>query len=227
MDDNERRYPANNGMRRKEEPEAARPRVQKVIKGEAKVKKPLGRRILDTIRGDDAQTVGQYILFDVVIPSVKDLIVDAGKEALERAFFGGSSSGYRGGRRYGSGGGSSYSYGGNRTSYGNRYNSGGNRATNSRDEDQRPLSRRARSQHDFEEIVLETSGDAHNTLEAMRSAVEQFGSVSVADLYDMVEITHDDYMDRSMGWTDLRDASVRRLRSDAYIIDLPPTERLE
>jgi len=224
-DEKERRYPGNSKASREQRQtpaEVERPRMKKVTKGEASLKKPLGRRIIETFSGDDAQTVGQYVLFDVLIPAVKDMIVDAGKEALERAFFGGG--GAAGPRTRTSRSGSSFSYGtNNRTSYRSRYP-----GTNfDGDRDDRTLSSRSRSRsRGYEDVILETRGDAEEALDALREAIEVYHSVSVADLYDLVGAEHN-YMDRSVGWTDLRDAEVRRLRSDQYMLDLPPAVRLD
>lgn len=219
MTDNERRYPGNSHKPKTiVVEEAGRARLNKVIKGDAKLKKPLGRRIAESFNGDDMRTVGQHVLFEIVIPSIKDLIVDAGKDALERAFFGTTTPRSRSSRS-----GSSYTYG-NRSSYSDKYR-GRNFERDQEDREDRRPSRRERTRGNFEEVILETRGDAEEALDAMRAAIEQFSSVSVADLYDLVDITSD-YMDRAWGWEDLEDAKVIRLRSDLYALDLPPAIKL-
>lgn len=225
----EKRYPGNShaqkdAARRQPEPQPARPRAKKVIKGEATTRIPLGRRIMQSFTGDDAQTVGQYVLFDVILPAVKDLIVDAGKEALERAFFGQGSGPRSGGSRRS--GGSSFSGVNNRTNYRSRYP--GRNFEDDRD-DRRSPRERARNSRGYEDVILETRGDAEEALDALRDHIAEYGDVTVADLYDMVgyDERSGDYMTRSWGWNDLRDAEVKRLRSDQYLLDLPPTIRLD
>lgn len=218
----DRRYPGNSHqkiIRVEETP----PKMVKVIKGEAVLKTPVGRRILNSFRGDDGRTVGEHVLFEIIIPSIKDIIVDAGKDALERAFFG-SSVGHRSSPRSR---GTSFSYGNNKTQYAKRYQSFENtddRRGSNREERRQP--NRSRVRGSFDEVLLETRGDAEEALDALRSAIDQFGQVSVADLYDLVDISTD-YMDRAWGWKDLDDAAVKRMRSDLYILDLPQTVQLD
>ena len=53
----------------------------------------------------------------------------------------------------------------------------------------------------------------------MDELIDQYGMVSVGDLYDLVGVTGQ-YTDNNYGWTDLRTASVVRTR-DGYMIKLP------
>ena len=53
----------------------------------------------------------------------------------------------------------------------------------------------------------------------MDELIDQYGVVSVGDLYDLVGVTGA-YTDNNYGWTDLRTASVVRTR-DGYMIKLP------
>jgi hypothetical protein len=224
----EKRYPSNSHAQkdaaRRQPAEPERPRAKKVIKGEVSTRVPLGRRIAQSFKGDDAQTVGEYVLFDVILPTVKDLIVDAGKEIIERAIFGTSSGPSKGARR--NSGGSSFSGVNNRTNYRNRYS--GRNFDDDRD-DRRTVRDRARSSRGYEDVILETRGDAEEALDALREHIAEYGDVTVADLYDMVgaDVDGRDYVGRSWGWNDLRDAEVKRLRSDQYLLDLPPTIRLD
>lgn len=226
-DNSDRRYPGNSHAQREKRevvpaPDERKP-LKKVIKGEASRRVPIGRRIANSFRGEDGRSIGEYVLFEIIIPSVKDTIVDAGKDALERAFFG-DTGGSRSRSR--SRGGSSYEYRNNKTQYSKRYPGRNFEGDGGRNDDRRSISRRSRSTHNFDEVTLETRGDAEEVLDALRNAIDQFHEVTVADLYDLVDISWEP-IDRTWGWTDLRDAQVRRLRSDLYVVDLPDTERLD
>lgn len=210
MPENNQRYPANNHKSKEIASEPDRKPMARVTKGDAKLKKPFRRRVMETFVGGDIETVGPYILFEVVIPSIREMVVNSGKEALERAFFGTTAPRPRGG-------GPTFSYGSNnRTSYSGRYNG---RTEEVREE------RRGRSPVGYEEIILPTASDAHEVLDAMHIAIQEFDSVSVADVYDLIGQSHD-YMDRSWGWNSIKGAEVRRLRSDEFLLDLPRPERL-
>lgn len=212
-------YPSNSREQR-DEPADDRPRKKKVIEGAAvERKKPLTRRIAETFTGDDAQTVGDYILFDIIIPAAKSMMSDAVSQGVERMLFGTSSYRSRGSSS------SSYSYG-NRSqgsSYSNRYRQQRERE----DPRERRREERGRKQ-DFlgGEIILETRLDAEVLLENMREAISQFKSVSVADVDDFLGITEDDWMRRQWGWVDLEGVMVRRLRADEYLVDLPTPVKL-
>ena len=73
--------------------------------------------------------------------------------------------------------------------------------------------------YDYDEIVLESRGEAEEVLERMDDLLDNYGIVSVAAFYDLVGITGN-YTDNKYGWTSLRNASVQRLR-DGYLLKLP------
>lgn len=209
------RYPGNSHSER----EAAKNKtVEPVRKGSVTLRKPMGTRIRESLTGDDAHSIGSYLLFDVVIPAIKDLVVETGKEALERAFFPTGGGPRSRNRPYNSGSGGQFS----RLPYSSR---------GSRRDDppfEREESRRSRRRHKIDEIILETRGDAEVTLEKMRNHADEFGQISVAEVLDELGAGSDDnWVLRDWGWTPstLKNAEVRRLRSDEYLLDLPEPER--
>jgi len=79
---------------------------------------------------------------------------------------------------------------------------------------------KARASHDFDQIVLETRGDAVNVLEGLISIVNHYGQVSVSDLYDLVGVSGS-FADRRWGWIgSLDESDVRQVRG-GFILDLP------
>lgn len=189
-----------------------KPRLEKVADGEHR-KKGLGKKIKETFTGDDARNVGEYVLFDVVIPAAKAMISDAVTQGVERTLFGEV-------RRPRTGGASSR--GGAYTSY-NRMSTSRpagsmGRAFESEGND-RGLSKRARATHDFGEIVIGDRGKAEVILDRMGDTLEMYGLVTVSDFYDLAGITGS-YTDDKWGWYDLRGARVLRDKA-GYLIDLP------
>lgn len=178
-------------------------------------KKPLGKRFVELFVGNgDAKGVGGYVLFDVMIPAARDMIVDAGTEALHRTFnveSRGPSRRSRGSRSSGAFGHAEY----------NRYSSMSGR----RSEESRPMSRRARTTHDFGEIILETRVEAEEVIDRLFDLVSQFERAKLSDLYRMVGIDAA-YTDDTWGWYDLRGAGVTRIRN-GYLLDLPRPEPLD
>lgn len=186
-----------------QEPEKDIPRVVtgKVIQR----KKPLARKIVENFTGDDIGSVGQYILMDVMLPAAKSMISDAMSQGIERLLFGDSRP-RAGTTRVG---------GGSFTSY-NRMYSGNARVENN---SPRTLSHKARANHDFGEVILQSRGEAEEVLDTLVATVEKYSVATVSDLYQTVGITGS-FTDDKWGWTDLRGSAVRRV-SNGYLIELP------
>ena len=92
-------------------------------------------------------------------------------------------------------------------------------------ETRREMSPRARANHDFDDIVLQTRTEAETVLDRMIDLMDQFDVVAVSDLMGLVGITPN-YTDEKWGWYSLKGASVSRIR-DGYLLDLPPTEPID
>ena len=101
-----------NSHKSKSPPSPQGKKIVKVVNGPVKTKKKsLGRRFSETFIGEDKETVKSYLLFDVIVPAVKDTISELVKSAIDMILFGDTkASNVR--RR----GGASY------TSYGSYYN---------------------------------------------------------------------------------------------------------
>lgn len=166
---------------------------EKVVKGSvATRKKSLMQRFMSLIIPEDVESVRTYILEDVVVPTVKDAILDATKAIL--GINGRSTD--RGVRRA------------SKVSYGRYY-----------DDDRRDYRRPASSGYSYDDVLLDNRGDAESVLRRMEEAINSYGIVSVADFYDFVGITGD-YTDNKYGWTDIHSARVVR-DGDKYTIRLP------
>jgi hypothetical protein len=77
------------------------------------------------------------------------------------------------------------------------------------------------------EIVYETRADAEKVLNGMSEIIDEYGFVTVADLYDISGLPGAYYTDSKIGWKgSIKEPTVKRVRS-GYIIDLPEPEVLE
>lgn len=87
------------------------------------------------------------------------------------------------------------------------------------------MSRRGRSNHEFDEIVLSTRVEAEEVIDRLMDLISRYQSASVADLYELVgePKTH---IDEKWGWTDLREATYTKLRN-GYVLDLPKPDLLD
>lgn len=203
-------FPGNSHSEQAELIEEVKPRAKKVIKGKAITKKrSFGRKFADIFFGEEVVDVKGYILQDVLVPSIKDTISDIVTGGIDMLLFGERRA--RSGRRPINGNGY--------TSYSNYY--GGNtKASQGR---VKPSSSSGR--YYIEDVILDSRGDAEEVLGNMIDTIKDYGMVSVADLYDMVNIAGV-FTDHSWGWFDLGNASVRRVR-EGYMLVLPKVESLK
>ena len=173
-------------------------RVEKVVHGKVKKKKNSVRKLTDIFISEDASNVKDYILMDVIVPSVKKAIYDLIVGALDMSLYGGRGGG---GKRPTA----------DKVSY-RDYNSVSRRDS---------ISDRTRtaSGYSYDDIVVETRGEAEAVLSRMDEIMEEYEIVRVADLYDLVGVTGD-YTDNKYGWTNIRNAKIVRVR-DGYKIDMP------
>lgn len=208
-------YGANSQKSRQEpEPEDHGIKGPIISGGAVERKEPLRKKFLSAYAGDSAQSVGNYLLMDVVIPSTKNLIADLVTQGINRILFGTSRP---------SGGGVS-SVLGTRTSYGSFFNGGGTRGTQPQQQTGPTFSAQARANHQFNEIILNSRADGEFVLDALRELVDNYGSAKVVDLYKAVGITPD-FTDQKFGWTNLARAQVLQIR-EGYLLDLPKPEVL-
>lgn len=197
-----------------EKPEGPNPEEKKIeqVTSEpaTRRKKPLGKRFANLFFGGDAKTAGNYVIFDVLIPAAKDMIVNAGSQMIERVIFGENrrsrptyTSPLHQDRPIG------------RVQY-NRY---------SMQPQQPNISRQGRATHDFDEIVLNSRSEAESVLEQLHNIVSRYEAVSVADLYTTVGLASN-HVDNTWGWTNLSSARVMPLRGGGYLLDLPEPKPL-
>lgn len=179
-------------------------RVTKVVKNTVQVKKKSDvRKLADAFISDEAANVKSYVLLDVIIPTIKETIVDIIKDSVEMIFLGGTGRSNK--KRSG---GSSASY----VSY--RNFSDRDRRDNRRDEPG------PRSRFDLDSITFASRADAEEVLEQMRDVIDTYKTVRVGDLYDLIDQTAP-YTAHDYGWTSLRNAYVERVRGGGYMLKLP------
>lgn len=188
-----------------EEPEK---KVEAVVTGRVITrKKSFWSKVRETFTGDDAHSVGAYIMYDIMIPALKNMISDMVSNGAERMLFGEVAPRSR--SRHDTG----------RTPYRKMFNDNPN---NERRRDVSPRSRRSR---DFQEIVLEDMGEAQYVLDCLGELISSYGVATVADLYDLVDVSPD-FTDEQWGWVTIRGARAVRVR-DGYLLDMPRPEPID
>lgn len=187
---------------------------------QSKVKKSTGRQFLSSFIVEDIGIVKEYLLYDILIPAVKDTIVDTACSAINM-IFNGSAGNWR---RYSSG--RSWNSP-DRTSY-----SSGSRIYRTSDTGYFRQEQRERKSYDepiwhtssssaYMDMPFETRPEAERVLDAMRDILERYPSVSVADFYDLAGYNYgNNYTCNNIGWTDLSGVTITWSRG-AWIIALP------
>lgn len=201
--------------REKNESGKDREKLAPVVKkdGVVSTKKPLGQRFAETFLNEDVDDVKSYILLDVIIPGIKDTILDV----LEMMFFGGTSS--RSKRRHGSKDKDKVSY----SSYYKSESSGRRSDRRRRDRDDEP--RRRDDKIDYQSIIVRNRPEAEEIVDQMHRRIKEYGAASVADLLDLIDVSGT-YTDNNWGWTSADDIGLKRV-SSGYLIDVEEAEYLD
>jgi hypothetical protein len=193
-----------------------KPKIQKVTKGRATIKKKtFWKQLADTFLGDNANvdSITTYVIHDILVPVVRNTFSDILIGSIEM-FFGGSKTTNRYGRRDRS----SSSY----VSYDRQFD-------RDRERDRQPSRQRhAYSSHKFDNVFFEgptALADARDVFNSMVDYLEQYPTVSIAELYEFTGTRSDNFTNGNYGWTNLSTASVKPVRG-GWIIDFPPVELL-
>jgi len=203
---------ANNSLKARSadaEPKAEK-KVEQVYTGAVvRRKKPLSKRFAEIFVAGDGQSVIGYIFKDVLVPSIQEMVTTAATQGIERMIFGESRT-RTPSRSFGRAGHVSY----------NGYSS-----PTRANAPVRQMSHRARSIHDFDEIVLETRVEATDVLDSLFEILSKYQLVTVADMYNVVGISPSP-QDTQFGWVDLRGSKVEHVR-EGYLLSLPAPEPVD
>lgn len=189
-----------NSHKYKEQQKAEEKNIQKVITGVAKTKKKSNvHKFTDIFVSEDINNVKTYILIDVLVPAMKKALSDIVTNGIEMLLYGESGRSKRSS-------GTKVSY----RSYDKAYDDRRGRDYSSP---------RTRTGYSYDEVILDNRAEAQDVLDELEAIIEKYDIASVADLYEMVGITGV-HTDHKYGWTDIRNASVVRVR-DGYMLKLP------
>lgn len=200
---NENEYKPNSHKYREEQAKEAaeeRKKIEKVVSGPVKSKKKSDiQKVADVFISEDVHNVKSYILLDVLVPAIKKAISDIVTNGIDMILYGGS------------GGSKKNSSTASKVSYRNYYERGN---------DRRETTTRTRTGYSYDDIIIDSRGEAEEVLSRMDELVATYGVASVADFYDMVGVAGN-YTDNKYGWTDIRSASVVRVLGGGYMIKFP------
>lgn len=159
-------------------------------------KKSEFEKIASTFLTEDIDTVKNYVVKDVIVPTIKKTIVEIITNGINILLYGDSGS-------------QSKTTVASKISYNSCYNSNVRKDTD-----------RLYSGFDYDKIEYKTRGDAQMVLYAMEESIEKYGFVTVGDYYDLSEVTTDNYAVCKYGWTDINSANIY-YSNGGYFIKLP------
>lgn len=179
--------------------------------------KSIGQKAAEAFLAEDVSSVKTYVITDVIIPAIKDIIFNSITQSLEMMIFGGrSASRSRSNKPY------------NSMYKGVSYNQNNRSASN--------------DTKDVAEISFSTRRMAQEVLNEMQILIEsEFAAVSISDYVDIVERvlreagedlsgfkpSRNWAYDTKFGWTDLAGVRPQLTRGGRYVLTLPRATRLE
>lgn len=182
--------------------------IQKVVTGHVSEKKKSGvQKAADNFISEDAPNVFSYVFTDIIVPTVKDLLADIGKSAIDMIFYGGETSGSNRNRGRGSSSRRS-SYG--HVDYREYYDERERRRV-----DHKTYVRSRQSM----EFTFDTRADAEEVLFQMNDILDRYGVISVLDFYQLIG-KEGTYTDDKYGWMNLDLAKIKMIR-DGHLLMLP------
>jgi hypothetical protein len=177
--------------------------IARVTTGEVRAKKKgFLYRVKTILFADDIENVKEYAITDVIIPGLKNLIVDSVAMLVQ-------GSAYSSRRRDRD----------DRVSYATKYRYGDR-------EERRDRKRRDdKEEAEYDDIFFRSRADAEAVLDGMYDRLKEYDYVSLKDFYDLAGYKSNVF-DDNWGWDELKGIEVRRSR-DGYYLTLSKPQSLK
>lgn len=176
--------------------------IKKIINGAAKKKsRTKSEKIKHSFIPEDLNIIGDYILRDILVPSIKNIIFESFKTILfgedKDEIIRSSTSKF------------------SRVAYDKKYG----------DSIYKRYKPSGTTPFDYDDIVFESKMDAELVLDELYDVLERYNVVTLNDFYDMAGESNDNYQYSKYGWTDLKGSRIISVR-EGYIIKLPKLIRI-
>lgn len=186
-----------------------RPEMEPVVKHPGRLAKPsLAKKAASTFLAEDIENVKSFIIFDVIVPGIKEAFLSS----MEMLLFGSTR---RGGRR-------NVGRTNERVSYDTYYDS----SRNGRSDRGRSTSNGGKSS--INDIELDYPDEADDAVEAIQERIIRYGDASLQDLFRACRMSYD-HVDQNWGWErgQENDFYTQRLRNGKYTIITPKLRLLQ
>ena len=184
----------------------------KVTQGQVVKKKSTFKHFVNTFVQEDAKTVGDFVLEEVIEPGIKTIVSDIITNAISMFFWGksGKSTTTTPASRV-------------RMDYSGIYSRQQN--AQAKQHLQQRTNQNTKAYY-YDTLTFKNRNDAVAVLERMKEQLVIYQMVSVADFYDFAGVSGN-YTDNRYGWTDLNAASISNVPGEGWRIDLPKVVVLE
>lgn len=183
--------------------------IEKIITGKVVSKPKSGfKKFIGKFVESDARSIGEHVQDEIIVPMIKDTIVNAVQRSIEIFMYGGSAAPKKN-SRFGRSLISKVSY---EDYYDNRVR-------------QNKVRSRVAQGYDYDDIILESRGDAQLVLDQLDDLIERYGFVSVADLCSAVGMPFN-FTAQKFGWNNIRSARIQNVHG-GWLIKMPKAEALD
>ena len=204
-------FPSNSRTSKSNPEPKKEKKLEKVIRSEVpQKKKPLGQRFKNMITGVEFKGATQYVFLDVLVPAVKNMVVDAVDVGVKRMIYGDAAP-PRGMPHQRS-----------KTTYASPVNRGRDSVMLPK---QPPHSAPSRGSRAANDIVLNTREEAELVLSTLQDIIEKYDFASVSDFHTIVGLPST-YVDNNWGWSALHYVEVRQIR-EGWLLDMPSVEPIQ
>ena len=194
---------------------------QEAVVEQTSLAKHSPNKAVKAIFSDSLKSVGNYILKDIVVPAVKNLLDDTISKGSHALIWGNQSSSGRSRSRE-----ESVSY----TPYERKYQS----SSSSISSTSSLAKKRAASVYDYVDVEFASMGKAQKVLDSMRATLNRYKACSVRDMYDLAD-TRDENgkpvggpQDVKYGWLSLSEDESKVVQyGGKWDLDLPKAVPLD
>ena len=190
----EQNYPSNSFKNKGQEER----RAVNVVGGGIIKKKSTGKQVLDSFVNNDSKTIGSHILFDIVVPTIKDMLFTGFNSALDMLLYGDDT---------------------------HNYNSHGRRIVSNGQTNYNAISQKRRIAPSEKVNIGDDVGwtdryKAKEALNELTDILDTYAYVRVYDFYEIAGLSCDPAL-RGWGWYDLTSAKVIDNLDGTYSIAMP------
>lgn len=182
-----------------------------VLKGTiVQKKKSFGMKMKEVFIGGDSRSVGSYLLGEVLIPTLRDMLYDMMSMGSERMIYGDQRAPRRTTRN---------EPGRPKIRYDNMYEPRGRSSRGSL-----PGESRRDRPGSLQETIFQYKEDAMDVIDQLAEIIDKYEYAQVSDFKKIIGVPAT-YVDENWGWTNINYAEVRKVR-EGWIVNLPDVEPL-